>query len=95
MIANYPEHVEEPADFTGWACPINLSPARVDLLASEIDTRATWHDQAAAVQDRTTVGVSDLDMAAAGALITQALDGALPLAQPLKEAIDDLKAYYL
>ena len=95
LIADYPEHVEEPADFTGWACPINLSPARVDTLASEIDTLATWHDQAAAVQGRTTVGVSGLDMAAAGALVSQALDGSLPPAQRLKEAIDDLKAYYL
>ena len=34
-------------------------------------------------------------MPAAGALVTQALDGALPPAQALKEAIDDLRAYYL
>ena len=34
-------------------------------------------------------------MPAAGALVTRALDGALPEAQALKEAIDDLRAYYL
>ena len=34
-------------------------------------------------------------MPAAGALVTQALDGDLPPAQALKEAIDDLRAYYL
>jgi hypothetical protein len=95
LIADYPEHVEEPADFSGWACPINLAPAQVDSLAAEIDRLATWHDRALAAQGRTTVGVSGLDMPAAGALVTEALDGALPPAQALKEAIDDLRAYYL
>jgi len=95
LIADYPEHVEEPADFTGWACPISLAPAAVDSLAAEIDRLATWYDRALAAQGRTTVGVSGLDMPAASALVTQALDGALPPAQTLKEALDDLRAYYL
>ena len=34
-------------------------------------------------------------MPAAGALVTQALERDLPQAQALKEAIDDLRAYYL
>jgi hypothetical protein len=95
LIADYPEHVDEPADFSGWACPINLAPTAVESLAAEIDRLATWHDRAVAASGRTTVGVSGLDMPAAGALVTQALDGELPAAQALKEAIDDLRAYYL
>jgi hypothetical protein len=95
LIADYPEHVAEQADFTGWACPINLAPAATDTLAAEIDRLATWYDRAKAARGRTTVGVSGLDMPGAGALVAQALDGALPAAQPLKQAIDDLKAYYL
>lgn len=95
LIADHPEHVEEPADFSGWACPINLAPTAVDSLAAEIDRLATWHDRAVAGSGRTTVGVSGLDMPAAGALVTRALDGELPAAQTLKEAIDDLRAYYL
>jgi hypothetical protein len=95
LIADYPEHVDEPADFSGWACPIGLSPAAVDSLAAEIDRLATWHDRAVARQGRTTVGVSGLDMPAAGALVAQALGGTLPEAQALKEAIDDLRSYYL
>ena len=95
LIADYPEHVEEPADFSGWACPINLAPAEVDSLAAEIDRLATWHDRAVAALGRTTVGVSGLDMPAAGALVTEALEGTLPPAQALKEALDDLRAYYL
>lgn len=95
LIADYPEHVGEPADFTGWACPIGLSPASVGTLAAEIDRLTTWHDRAVAASGRTTVGVSGLDMAAAGRLLSQALEGELPPAQALKEAVDDLRAYYL
>jgi hypothetical protein len=95
LIADYPEHVDEPADFSGWACPINLAPSQVDSLEAEIDRLATWHDRAVAAQGRSTVGVSGLDMPAAGKLVTQALNGHLPPAQALKEAIDDLRAYYL
>ena len=95
LIADYPEHIDAPADFTGWACPINLAPNQVDSLAAEIDRLAVWHDRAVARQERTTVGVSGLDMAAAGELVMQALKGNLPSAQVLKEAIDDLRAYYL
>lgn len=95
LIADHPEHIEEAADFTGWACPINLSPAAVNTLATEIDRLATWHDQARARTGRTTVGVSGLDMPAAGRLLSQALGGELPAAQALKEAVDDLRAYYL
>ncbi len=95
VIADYPEHVDEPADFTGWACPINLAPSQTDTLAAEIDRLAVWYDRALANNGRTTVGLSGFDMPAAGRLVAAALDGSLPAAQPLKQAIDDLKAYYL
>lgn len=95
LIADYPEHVTEEADFTGWACPINLAPRPTDTLAAEIDRLAVWYDRAVAAQGRTTVGVSGFDMPAAGKLVAAALAEALPAAQPLKQAIDDLKAYYL
>jgi hypothetical protein len=95
LIADYPEHVPEVTDFSGWACPINLAPGQADSLGAEIDRLATWYDRAVLGHSRTTVGVSGLDMSTAGALVTQALDGALPEAQALKEAIDDLRSYYL
>lgn len=95
ILADYPEDVPEVADFSGWACPINLAPNRVDSLEAEIDRLATWYDQSVAKHGRTTVGVSGLDMAAAGALVTRAINGDLPEAQALKEATDDLRAYYL
>ena len=95
IIADYPEHVAEPADLAGWACPINLAPAATDGVAGEIDRLATWYDRARSASGRTTVGVSGLDMPTAGALVSRALGGDLPEAQSLKEAIDDLRAYYL
>ncbi len=95
IIADYPEQAPEVTDFSGWACPVALAPGRIDTLGAEIDQLATWYDRAKAAHGRTTVGVSGLDMVSAGALITQALDGTLPAAQVLKEAIDDLRAYYL
>lgn len=95
LIADYAEHIDGEVDLTGWACPINLAPDRTDTLAAEIDRLAVWYDRAVAERSRTTVGVSGLDMSAAGRLVMEALEGTLPAAQPLKEAIDDLRAYYL
>lgn len=95
VLEDYPEHAPEITDFSGWACPINLAPSQTNSLAAEIDRLATWYDRAFAAQGRTTVGVSGLDMPAAGAVVARALDGDLPDAQALKEAVDDLRAYYL
>ena len=95
LLVDYPEEVEGEADLTGWACPISLAPRPADTLASEIARLEVWYDRAVAVRDRTTVGISGLDMAAAGKLVTGALEGALPPAQALKLAIDDLRAFYL
>ena len=95
LLIDYPEDVEGEVDLTGWACPIGLAPRPADTLAAEIDRLATWYDRAVAARGRTTVGTSGLDMPAAGRLVTAALNGALPPAQVLKLAVDDLRAYYL
>jgi hypothetical protein len=95
LIADYPEDAPAVEDFSGWACPINLAPSQTNSLAAEIDRLATWYDQSVAKRGRTTVGVSGLDMPDAGTLVSRALEGELPEAQRLKEAIDDLRAYYL
>ncbi len=95
LIADYPEDAPEIDDVSGMSCPINLAPAETGALAAEIDRLASWYDRSVAALGRTTVGVSGLDMPAAGALVQQALGGVLPEAQALKEAVDDLKAYYL
>jgi hypothetical protein len=95
LIADYPENAPPVEDFSGWACPINLAPSQTDSLSAEIDRLATWYDRSLAKLGRTTVGVSGLDMPSAATLVSRALEGELPEAQRLKEAIDDLRAYYL
>ncbi len=95
LLVDYPEHVDGEVDLTGWACPIGLAPRPGDTLSAEIDRLATWYDRAVAARGRTTVGTSGLDMPAAGKLVMAALEGALPTAQALKLAVDDLRAFYL
>jgi len=101
LIVDYPEDAPTPTDFSGWSCPIDLRPPATDAndrgaaLLREIGQLAGWYDRVLARRGRTTVGLSGLDMEAAGRLVASALDGALPPSQELKEAVDDLKAYYL
>jgi hypothetical protein len=96
LLVDYPEDVEGEVDLTGWACPISLAPRPSDTLVAEIDRLTTWYDRAVATRGRTTVGTSGLAMPAAGRLVTEALEGgALPPAQALKLAVDDLRAFYL
>jgi hypothetical protein len=95
LIVDYPEHVDEEPDMTGLSCPVQLGSTEVNSLGAEIDRLSTWYDRAIEARGRTTVGVSGLTMAEAGTLLIDALSGELPPAQALKEAIDDLKAYYL
>jgi hypothetical protein len=95
LIVDYPEEAPGELDLSGWACPIALAPRPVDTLLAEIGRLVTWYDRAVARRGRTTVGMSGLSVAAAGALVTEALAGDLPAAQPLKLAIDDLRAFYL
>ena len=95
LLVDYPEDVEGEVDLTGWACPISLAPRPSDTLGTEIDRLTTWYDRAVAARGRTTVGTSGLDMPSAGKLVTAALESALPPAQALKLAVDDLRAFYL
>jgi hypothetical protein len=95
VLSDYPEQAPEITDFSGWACPINLAPSDVNSLTAEIDRLATWYERAKTMRGRTTVGISGLDMPAAGTVVENALAGELPEAQSLKQAIDDLRAYYL
>lgn len=95
LLVDYPEDVEGEVDLTGWACPISLAPRPSDTLAAEVDRLMTWYDRAVAARGRTTVGTSGLDMREAAALVSTALEGALPPAPVLKLAVDDLRAFYL
>ena len=93
-----------------WACPVNLARKNVDLgttgamrdaLKKEMVELRTWYDLALKKQQRTTVGVSGLDMKQIVEFIGAFLDGLpenprqdIALAYTLNYAVDDLKAYY-
>jgi hypothetical protein len=71
-------------------------------LRREITAMRPWYDMAVARRRRTTVGVSGIDVGALGDFIYAFIGGAVPpnprddtpLAQSLKLAVEDLKAYY-
>lgn len=93
-----------------WACPVNLARKNADLstteamrdaLKKEMVELRTWYDLALKKQQRTTVGVSGLDMKQIVEFIGAFLDGLpenprqdIALAYTLNYAVDDLKAYY-
>jgi hypothetical protein len=93
-----------------WACPLNLARKNADLsttgamrdaLKTEMLELRTWYNLALKKQQRTTVGVSGLDMNQIVELIGAFLDGLpenprqdIALAYTLNYAVDDLKAYY-
>ena len=93
-----------------WACPVNLARKNADLgtagamrdaLKKEMVELRTWYDLALKKQQRTTVGVSGLDMEQIVEFIGAFLDDLpenprqdIALAYTLNYAVDDLKAYY-
>lgn len=72
ILADFPEDVPGPADFTGWACPINLAEAKEEIeegtagvtsaLIREIDFLMPWYDMAIQKRGRTTVGASGMNI---------------------------------
>ena len=93
-----------------WACPVNLVRKEADLsttgamraaLKKEMVELRSWYDLALKKQQRTTVGVSGLDMDQVVEFIGAFLDGTpenprqdIALAYSLNFAVDDLKSYY-
>ena len=93
-----------------WACPVNLTRKEANLsttaamraaLKKEMVELRSWYDLALKKQQRTTVGVSGLDMEQVVEFIGAFLDGFpenprhdIALAYTLNFAVDDLKSYY-
>ena len=108
------EYAEEAVDMESegpWACPINLSPTAEDLSAedkltkafkSEMNQLRNWYDIAVAKRNRTTVGISGVDVENLADFISAFLTDKqpenpnpdYPLAHSLNLATDDLKAFY-
>ncbi len=95
-------------DGPGWVCPIDLSPARVaettDLAAAviaEIGKLAPWYAHALERRGRTTFGLSGRTIEDAARFAVSFVEGLpenpdprTPLAEHLKLAVEDLRAWY-
>jgi hypothetical protein len=93
-----------------WACPVNLTRQQAELsttaamraaLRKEMAELRPWYDLALKTQQRTTVGVSGLEIEQLVEFIGAFLDGIpenprqdIALADTLNFAVDDLKSYY-
>ena len=111
VLEDYPEDVPSELssiDYTGMTCPIALPAQPTDdgatarALLDEIDQVAPWYDLAVNQRGRTTVGVSEVDIADGGRFLAGYLDDD-PMDPPrddvsagrmLKLVCEDLKAFY-
>ncbi len=111
VLEDYPEDVPADAasgDMTGMSCPIDLpqppsnESGLTRSLLQEIGQIMPWYELAVNQRHRTTVGISELDIAdAARFLIDFIEDSSTPSPRPevevgpmLKFACEDLKAFY-
>jgi hypothetical protein len=111
VLKDFPE--DAPADKAAnvaWASPVNLALKKIDLsdagalraaFKKEMVELCSWYDRAVKTQQRTTVGVSGLEMDQIVNFIGAFLDGVpanprkdISLAFSLNFAVDDLKAFY-
>ena len=111
VITDFPEDVpvtRQPDVI--WACPVNLARTKEDLSDADVLRAAfkketvelrSWYDLAVKEQQRTTVGVSGLEINQIVEFIGAFIDGVpanprgdISLAYLLNFATDDLKAYY-
>jgi hypothetical protein len=113
LLEDFPEDEPETAgEITVLACPVNFArevagPGETDHLQiafrREITAMRPWYDMAVAKRQRTTVGVSGIDLEALGDFIYAFISGEepenprddIPLAYTLKFAVEDLKSYYI
>ena len=113
VIEDYPEDVPEAEDaVTVLACPVyygntdeaapeGSDPTHMAFLR-EIKAMRPWYDMALAKRQRTTVGVSRIDLDSIGNFLYAFVRGETPenprqdvdLSTVLKAAVEDLRAYY-
>jgi hypothetical protein len=111
IITDFPEDapVTREADVI-WACPVNLARAKIDLddadnlraaFKKEMVELRSWYDLALKEKQRTTVGVSGLEINQIVEFIGTFIDGVpanpredISLSYTLNFAVDDLKAFY-
>jgi len=111
VITDFPEDAPDTRQpDVIWACPVNLARTKEDLSDADVLRAAfkketaelrSWYDLAVKGQQRTTVGVSGLEINQIVEFIGAFIDGVpanprsdISLAYVLNFATDDLKAYY-
>jgi hypothetical protein len=112
ILEDFPEDEPETDEITVLACPVDftqgaIEPGETDKLQAalrrEITAMRPWYDMAVNKRQRTTVGVSGIDLEVLGDFIYAFIGGTepenprddIPLAYTLKFAIEDLKSYYI
>lgn len=109
VLVDFPDEAPEGGIVEGWACPVNFAQPEsgprdpASRLADEIAQLQPWHDLWRERRGRTTVGVSGLDVEAAGRYLAAFLATERPenprselsAAELLKLVLEDLKAFYL
>jgi hypothetical protein len=113
LLEDFPEDEPETAgEMMVLACPVNFARDAAEsgetdaLLTSfrrEITAMRPWYDMAVSRRQRTTVGVSGIDLEALGDFIYAFTGGTgpenprddIPLSNTLKLAAEDLKSYYI
>ena len=112
-LEDFPEDEPETSgEITVLACPVDFTqdtaePGETDPLQvafrREMTAMRPWYDMAVAKRQRTTVGVSGIDLEVLGDFIYAFIGGTepdnprddIPLAYTLKFAVEDLKSYYI
>jgi hypothetical protein len=112
-LEDFPEdEPETESETTVLACPVDFTqtavePGEIDPLKAafrrEITAMRTWYDMATAKRQRTTVGVSGIDLEELGDFIYAFVEATgpdnprddIPLAYTLKFAVEDLQSYYI
>jgi hypothetical protein len=112
VLEDFPEGEPESDEVTVLACPVDfardtdVSGDDDKLLTAfhrEITAMRPWYDMAVNKRQRTTVGVSGIDLENLGDFLYGFIKGEpppnprndIPLASTLKFAVEDLKAYYV
>ncbi len=113
VLEDFPEDVPVSSEQTTiLACPLNITiedtagGTETEKLCaafkSEMMSMRPWYDMAVKRRERTTVGISKLDLAAMGDFVCSFVEGTVPenprqdisLADELRFTVEDLKAYY-
>jgi len=112
VLEDFPEDEPESDEIVVLACPVNFARGAKDsgdademltAFRREITAMRPWYDMAVNKRQRTTVGVSGIELDNLGDFLYAFVKGEppenprkdIPLSNTLKFAVEDLKSYYI